>query len=158
VGSVEPAPGERNWSTLDALVSETAERGIKPLVFLYGPSERAVRRDGRKCSGVGCTAIAPASLKTRKAYARSARAAVERDGPGGDVWEPSARDPDPTPTPSPTPFPPPLRAFRLRGVFWHSWREKGGDQICAWCCHAGLRNPDGSAKPAWDAFVKVASG
>jgi hypothetical protein len=47
------------------------------------------------------------------------------------------------------------RAFRLRGVFWYSWRDKdGGDQICAWCGHAG----DGSAKPAWDAFVKVASG
>jgi hypothetical protein len=103
--------------------------------------------------------IAPASQKTRKAYAISARAAVERDGPGGDVWElPSARDPDPTPTPSPTPFPPPLRAFRLRRVFWHSWRGKGGDQICAWCGHAGLHNADGSAKPAWDAFVKVASG
>jgi hypothetical protein len=51
------------------------------------------------------------------------------------------------------------RAFRLRGVFWYSWRDKdGGDQICAWCGHAGLRNADGSAKPAWDAFVKVASG
>lgn len=55
------------------------------------------------------------------------------------------------------------RAFRLRGVFWYSWRDKdggdhGGDRICAWCGHAGLRNADGSAKPAWDAFVKVASG
>ena len=51
------------------------------------------------------------------------------------------------------------RAFRLRGVFWYSWRDKdGGDQICAWCGQAGLRNADGSAKPAWDAFVKVASG
>jgi hypothetical protein len=50
------------------------------------------------------------------------------------------------------------RAFRLRGVFWYSWRDTvGGDQICAWCGHAGLRNGDGSAKPAWDAFVKVAS-
>ena len=54
---------------------------------------------------------------------------------------------------------PKRRAFRLRGVFWYSWRDKdGGDRICAWCGHAGLRNADGSAKPAWDAFVKVASG
>ena len=51
------------------------------------------------------------------------------------------------------------RAFRLRGVFWYSWRDKGGGgRICAWCGHAGLRNADGSAKPAWEAFVKVASG
>jgi hypothetical protein len=353
-GSVEESPGERNWSTLDALVRETIERGIQPLLFLYGPPEWAVRSDGRQCSGVRCTVIAPDSQRTRKAYARFARAAVERYGPGGDFWEPPpARagvldctiiplpvgcEPDPNPTPPPPPpppdptDPPPLptdppcgctvpqpirvwqiwneqnspkyyapkvridgyaklvraagkaikkadpnaevmlggmwgpeslkrgkkkppvttfidymkglyavpgikrwfdslaihpysanvggmiqqlrearrvaksfgdrkvglwiteigwasggpsrepyvkgdggqarllekaydellanrRAFRLRGVFWYSWRDKdGGDQICAWCGHAGLHNADGTAKPAWDAFVRVANG
>jgi hypothetical protein len=51
------------------------------------------------------------------------------------------------------------RAFRLHGVFWYSWGDKdGGDQVCARCGHAGLRNPDGSAKPAWDTLVRMASG
>jgi hypothetical protein len=51
------------------------------------------------------------------------------------------------------------RHFNLRGVFWYSWRDKaGGELICDWCGYAGLRALDGSAKPAWDAFTKVASG
>jgi hypothetical protein len=51
------------------------------------------------------------------------------------------------------------RSLRLRGVFWYSWRDlKGGDSICDWCGHAGLRTKRGEAKPAWDAFVKVARG
>ena len=49
------------------------------------------------------------------------------------------------------------RSFRLRGVFWYSWRDKaGGSSICEWCAHAGLRARDGSAKPAWRAFARVA--
>jgi hypothetical protein len=45
----------------------------------------------------------------------------------------------------------------LRGVFWYSWRDKpGGDAICAWCGYAGLRAENGTAKPAWDAFVQLA--
>jgi hypothetical protein len=51
------------------------------------------------------------------------------------------------------------RAFRLRGVYWYSWRDQaGGEQICAWCGYAGLRNVDGTAKPAWDTFVRLANG
>lgn len=50
------------------------------------------------------------------------------------------------------------RAFRLRGVFWYSWRDRpGGDKICSWCGSAGLRASDGSAKPAWRAFKRVAT-
>ncbi len=49
------------------------------------------------------------------------------------------------------------RSFRLEAVFWYSWRDKaGGDAICEWCGHAGLRAKDGSAKPAWKAFARVA--
>jgi exo-beta-1,3-glucanase (GH17 family) len=49
--------------------------------------------------------------------------------------------------------------YRLRGVFWYSWRDKpGGDTICTWCGHAGLRAKNGTAKPAWDVFVKAAKG
>jgi hypothetical protein len=47
--------------------------------------------------------------------------------------------------------------YNLRGIFWYSWRDKpGGDLICAWCGYAGLRAKNGTAKPAWNAFVKAA--
>jgi hypothetical protein len=49
--------------------------------------------------------------------------------------------------------------LNLRGVFWYSWRDKPeGELICDWCGYAGLRALDGSAKPAWDAFVRFATG
>ena len=51
------------------------------------------------------------------------------------------------------------RSLHLRGVFWYSWRDKkGGDAICEWCGHAGLRKKNGTEKPAWRAFVRVARG
>jgi hypothetical protein len=51
------------------------------------------------------------------------------------------------------------RSLRLRGVFWYSWRDKkGGDTICEWCGHAGLRAKNGSEKPAWRAFIRLARG
>ena len=50
------------------------------------------------------------------------------------------------------------RHLRLRGVFWYSWRDRpGGDNICSWCGGAGLRATDGSPKPAWKAFKRVAT-
>jgi hypothetical protein len=43
-------------------------------------------------------------------------------------------------------------------VFWYSWRDlPEGDLICAWCGHSGLLNLDGSPKPAWDVFTRMAS-
>jgi hypothetical protein len=49
------------------------------------------------------------------------------------------------------------RTYRVRAVFWYAWRDKaGGGSICEWCGNAGLRDRDGSAKPSWDAFVRVA--
>ena len=36
------------------------------------------------------------------------------------------------------------RSLHLRGVFWYSWRDKkGGNAICEWCGHAGLRKKNG---------------
>ncbi len=50
------------------------------------------------------------------------------------------------------------RHFNLHGVFWYSWRDRaGGDEICTWCGNAGLRAADGSAKPSWRAFKRVAT-
>ncbi len=49
------------------------------------------------------------------------------------------------------------RRYNLRGAFWYSWRDKeGGEKICAWCGNAGLRAMDGSPKPAWKAFSRIA--
>lgn len=51
------------------------------------------------------------------------------------------------------------RGFNMKGLFWYSWRDlPGGEAICEWCGYAGLRNQDGSAKPAWDEFSKLAKG
>jgi hypothetical protein len=51
------------------------------------------------------------------------------------------------------------RSLHLRGVFWYSWRDKkGGNAICEWCGHSGLRKKNGSEKPAWRAFVRIARG
>ena len=34
----------------------------------------------------------------------------------------------------------------------------GGELICDWCGYAGLRNVDGSPKPAWNEFSTLAKG
>jgi hypothetical protein len=46
-------------------------------------------------------------------------------------------------------------AWNINRVDWFDWRDPGnysGD--CAWCPHAGLLQPDGSAKPAWRAYQR----
>jgi polysaccharide biosynthesis protein PslG len=315
-GSVEFAPGARDWGALDAIVRETTARGIQPLLFFYGPPDWAARVDGRECA-LDCSIIPPSSKQTRQAFAQFARDAVARYGPGGDFWEPPAADPS-QPPPCQCTFAQPVRVwqvwneqntpkyfapkvnvrkyaklvkatgkaiksadpdaevmlggmwgpeslkesekkppvtiftdymkrfyrvkgikkafdslaihpysanisgmltqmrearrvakanhdrkvglwiteigwasggpsdepyvvgdvgqaqqltkaynklvakratFKLRGIYWYTWRDQpGGDAICAWCGHAGLRNVDGTPKPAWDAFVRLASG
>jgi hypothetical protein len=49
------------------------------------------------------------------------------------------------------------RRFKLRGIFWYSWRDLvGGEKICTWCGFAGLRALDGAPKPAWKSFSRLA--
>jgi hypothetical protein len=49
--------------------------------------------------------------------------------------------------------------FNVKGVFWYSWRDlPGGETICDWCGYAGLHYVDGSPKPAWGEFSKLAKG
>jgi hypothetical protein len=352
-GLVESSPGAYDWGQTDAIIRETTNRGIQPLVFLYGTPDWAAAKDHRDCNGGACAVYPPRTKGTRAAFERFAAAAAARYGPGGDFWEaplstrapasapaaitlddgetgscpiPIICPPDPPPTPpppTPLPDPPPLTeppcgcttpspittwqiwneqnspkyfapkvdvgryaallksaaagirsvdptaeivlggmwgpqsasqvvtptktylqrlyalgaadsfdsiaihpyannakssiaqlqsarrvvneagdsgaglwvseigwagrgptsnpyvkgligqarvltraltAFKrqsgslnLRGVFWYSWRDKkGGDAICDWCGHAGLRTKNGAAKPAWQAFVRVA--
>jgi hypothetical protein len=50
------------------------------------------------------------------------------------------------------------RRYRIRGVYWYSWRDRaGGESQCSWCSFSGLRTKHGAAKPAWRAFKRVAT-
>jgi hypothetical protein len=89
--SVESVPGEYNWSSIDAMVRETTNYGVKPFFFLYGTPNWAAKIDGHgKCDKRDCSTYAPTSGKTRRAFADFAGAAVKRYGPGGDFF----KDPD----------------------------------------------------------------
>jgi polysaccharide biosynthesis protein PslG len=49
------------------------------------------------------------------------------------------------------------RAWRIRGVLWYAWRDTPPDgAVCDWCPSSGLRNQDGTAKPAARAFRRLA--
>jgi hypothetical protein len=50
------------------------------------------------------------------------------------------------------------RAFRLRGVFWYTWRDGGGAGICEWCAGAGLHTAFGAPKPAWYQLIQFTGG
>jgi len=50
-------------------------------------------------------------------------------------------------------------SWNLDGVFWYSWRDPGyGYSNCTFCHGAGLLKADGTAKPAWHAFVEMTGG
>lgn len=95
-GTAEEKPGTYDWDVLDAMVRETTNRGIQPLLFFYGSPKWAAELDGSDCGeGVNCTVYPPRSPETRAAFAAFAKAAVERYGPNGSFWRPPARPGDP---------------------------------------------------------------
>jgi hypothetical protein len=47
------------------------------------------------------------------------------------------------------------RALRLQRVFWHDWRDSA-DQNTDWIFQMGLLRADGSAKPSWKAYRRLA--
>ena len=184
--SVEKAPGEYDWSIIDGLVRQTTSRGITPLFFLYGTPAWAARSDGHRCRGEACSVFAPASRRTRKAFASFAREAVERYGPGGDFWEapvglrgagapaalggsgrglvpcllpplcPPAPPPPPPPEPDPPPSPtePPCQCDEPRPIrTWQVWNEQNSPKYFAPRVNARrygniLRNVNGAIKSA----------
>ena len=85
--SIERVPGTYDWTALDAIVRETTNRGIQPLLFFYSTPDWATQIDRRRCRGDACTLYPPKSPETRAAFAAFTTAAVERYGPGGDFWE-----------------------------------------------------------------------
>jgi hypothetical protein len=113
--SAEPVRGVYDWSSLDAMVRETSNRGVQPLLFLYGTPDWAAKLDDRHCGGE-CSIFPPSSPLTRRAFADFAAAAVERYGPDGDFWKPpvppvsndAPAPPDPEIEVLPCPFEPPL--------------------------------------------------
>ena len=49
------------------------------------------------------------------------------------------------------------RRWRIAGVNWFSWRDSSAsDRSCAFCARSGLLRRDGSPKPAWRAFRRLA--
>jgi len=92
---VEPAPGVRDWSYYDALVTSASERGVTVLPVLFGSPAFAAARPHQM----------PGQRKARAAFARFAADAVKRYGRRGAFWK---AHPD-------LPFRPPIG--------WEVWNE-----------------------------------
>lgn len=74
---VEPAPGRYDWSSVDPVIVGAASAGVRPLPFVFGTPSWLARR----------TVEPPVrSQRQRRAWQRFLRAAVERYGPGGELW------------------------------------------------------------------------
>jgi hypothetical protein len=83
---VEAHAGQYDWAATDGLIRDAAEAGLTAFPFLFTEPAWAARLDGNVCYA-RCTPYAPSSNGTRTAYARFAKAAVERYGPNGSFWD-----------------------------------------------------------------------
>ena len=87
-----PASDDLDFSTVDPIVLAAAEHGIRILPFLYGtPEWAALELDGHDDCDGDCGPFAPTSEAALAAWGEFAGAAVERYGPGGELW---AQNPD----------------------------------------------------------------
>ena len=87
--SIDPsaAAGDEDWSTIDPVVLDAARNGIDVLPFIFGtPDWVAKGLDGQSCSGSKCALYAPKSTQARNAWSNFIGAAVDRYGPGGELW------------------------------------------------------------------------
>jgi hypothetical protein len=50
------------------------------------------------------------------------------------------------------------RGLRLEEILWHAWRDYDGPGNDPWTFRMGLLRSDGTAKPAWNAFMGIAHG
>ena len=82
------ASGDNNWSVLDPVVLEAARNNIEVLPFIYGtPTWVAQGIDNQKCStDAKCVFFAPKSQAALAEWQRFIGDAVDRYGPGGDLW------------------------------------------------------------------------
>jgi polysaccharide biosynthesis protein PslG len=47
-------------------------------------------------------------------------------------------------------------SWGIQRVFWYAWKDAKHGAICSWCWAAGLVEKDGSGKPAWHAYRRLA--
>lgn len=96
---MEQRPGERDWSTYDAIFDTAALQGIRVMPTLYGSPPFAARRGERP----------PTSRAGRRAFAQFVSDAAARYGTGGAFWQQfAARHPG-------SPALPP--------IYWQLWNE-----------------------------------
>jgi hypothetical protein len=74
--TVEPRPGEFNWSTYDELIGGLASRGIQVLPMLYASPHWAAKAGNKP----------PSSEEARDAWKSFVTQAVNRYGEGGTYW------------------------------------------------------------------------
>jgi len=121
--AIEPYRGQYDWSLTDEVMRQASSTGIEVFPVLYGtPSWAQSEKMNSRC-GVTC---APSTQQARAGFARFARAAVARYGPGGTFW---THPPPPQPPPSDPCLVPPLLCKR-GGLgetpieVWQVWNEQ----------------------------------
>jgi hypothetical protein len=95
--AVDPTPArdDLDFSTVDPIVLAAAQHGIRILPFLYGtPEWAAVELDGHSACDGDCGPFAPTSEAALAAWGEFAGAAVERYGPGGELWAANPNHPE----------------------------------------------------------------
>ncbi|MDX6581470.1 MAG: polysaccharide biosynthesis protein PslG [Solirubrobacterales bacterium] len=107
-GTLDPSakPDEGDFSTIDPIVLQAAEHGIRLLPTIYGtPDWVAEELDHRSCAPT-CASFAPRSPAALAAWAAFLGELVDRYGPNGTIW---GQHPEVTPKP--------VRA-------WQIWNEQ----------------------------------
>jgi hypothetical protein len=81
------AAGDSDWSTIDPIMLNAAQRGIEVQPFIFGtPAWVANGLDNQKCNGTKCVIFAPKTSAGIAAYATFVGEAVDRYGPSGTFW------------------------------------------------------------------------
>jgi Beta-galactosidase len=85
--TIEPSPGQYDFSNLDALVGRAAANGIRVLPFPYGTPDW-VEKDCTGLSESQCERVPPlATPNARAQWQQMLRMLVGRYGPGGAFWQ-----------------------------------------------------------------------
>jgi polysaccharide biosynthesis protein PslG len=94
--AVDPTPAndDFDFSTVDPIVLGAARQGIEILPFLYGtPEWVAAELDGNPSCDGDCGPFAPQSDAALAAWGEFVAAAVDRYGPGGELWDENPEHP-----------------------------------------------------------------
>jgi hypothetical protein len=87
--AIDPTPAEDDFdfSTVDPIVLAAAEQDIQILPFFFGtPEWAATELDGHASCDEDCGPYAPRSDAALAAWGEFVGAAVDRYGPGGELW------------------------------------------------------------------------